>query len=49
MRLNKIKDINQGDILTFIADDGKYKAIICTSVNKEKSPQNWCFNVARQH
>jgi hypothetical protein len=41
--LSKIKDIRQGDVLTFIADDGKYKAIICTSVYKEKSPQNFTF------
>ena len=41
--MGKIKDINQGDVLTFIADDGKHKAIICTSVYKEKSPQNFTF------
>lgn len=41
--MSKIKDISQGDVLTFIADDGKYKAIICTSVYKEKSPQNFTF------
>ncbi|WP_215226684.1 hypothetical protein [Echinicola shivajiensis] len=41
--MSKIKNINQGDVLTFIANDGKYKAIICTSVYKEKSPQNFTF------
>lgn len=41
--MSKIEDIKQGDVLTFIADDGNYKAIICTSVYKEKSPQNFTF------
>lgn len=41
--MNKIKDINQGDLLTFLTDDGRYKVIICTSVYKEKSPQNFTF------
>jgi len=33
-----IKDINQGDVLTFKANDGKYKAILCTSTYKQRSP-----------
>lgn len=41
--MSKIKDINQGDVLTFSADDGKYKALICTSVSKEKRPQYFTF------
>ena len=39
----KIKDINQGDILTFKADDKRYKALLCTSTYKEKSPQHFTF------
>ena len=34
-----IKDLNQGDFLTFIASDGKYKVIFCTSTYRKKSPQ----------
>lgn len=41
--MEKIKDINQGDILTFRAADNKYKALICTSTNKNKSPQSFTF------
>jgi hypothetical protein len=41
--LEKIKNINKGDILTFKADDGKYKVIICTSVYMEKSPYHFTF------
>lgn len=38
-----IKDVNQGDVLTFKANDGKYKAILCTSTYKERSPFNYTF------
>ncbi|MFC6999051.1 hypothetical protein [Rufibacter roseus] len=38
-----IKDINQGDILTFRAADGRYKVLLCTSTYKDKSPQNFTF------
>ena len=38
-----IKDINIGDLLTFKASDNKYKALICTSTYKDKSPQNFTF------
>lgn len=41
--MNKISDINQGDLLTFKADDEKYKVILCTSTSKKKSPQNFTF------
>ncbi|NTS42889.1 hypothetical protein HRG84_18520 [Flavisolibacter sp. BT320] len=41
--MQKIRDVNQGDILTFKAADGKYKALLCTSTYKERSPQNFTF------
>ncbi|MFI5450557.1 hypothetical protein ACHMWN_00195 [Pedobacter sp. UC225_61] len=39
-----ITDINQGDLLTFKANDNKYKVLLCTSTYKEKSPQNFTFS-----
>jgi hypothetical protein len=39
-----IKDVNQGDVLTFKANDGKYKGILCTSTYKQRSP--FCFEFA---
>lgn len=41
--MKKISDINQGDLLAFKANDGKYKVLLCTSTYKEKSPQNFTF------
>lgn len=41
--MQKIRDVNQGDILTFKATDGRHKALLCTSTFKEKSPQNFTF------
>ena len=41
--MKKIKDINKGDVLAFKASDNQYKIIICTSVFKDKSPQNFTF------
>ncbi|MFT3679368.1 MAG: hypothetical protein QM791_03795 [Ferruginibacter sp.] len=41
--MQKITDINQGDLLTFKATDNKYKALLCTSTYKDKSPQNFTF------
>lgn len=41
--MNKISDINQGDLLTFKANDEKYKVLLCTSTFKEKSPQSFIF------
>lgn len=41
--MNKIKDINKGDVIAFKADDQKYKALLCTSTHKEKRPQNFTF------
>lgn len=41
--MKKITDINQGDLLTFNANDENYKVILCTSTYKEKSPQNFTF------
>jgi len=38
-----IKEIIQGDLLTFKASDGKHKAMICTSIYKVKSPQYFTF------
>ncbi len=41
--MQKIKDINKGDIFAFKSTDGRYKALLCTSMYKEKSPQNFTF------
>jgi hypothetical protein len=41
--MQKIKDINEGDLITFKAIDNKYKILLCTSTYKEKSPQNFTF------
>ncbi|GAB3720702.1 hypothetical protein [Flavobacterium koreense] len=41
--MKKINDINQGDLLTFKANDEKYKVLLCTSTHKEKSPQIFTF------
>lgn len=38
-----IKDINKGDLLVFKATDDKYKALLCTSTYKDKSPQHFTF------
>jgi hypothetical protein len=42
--MNKILDVNKGDVLTFKASDNKFKLILCTSVYKERSP--FCFTFA---
>lgn len=41
--MEKIKVVNQGDILTFIAADGNYKVFLCTSTYKERSPHFFIF------
>lgn len=41
--MHKIKDINQGDIVAFKTEDDNYKALLCTSTYKDKSPQNFTF------
>lgn len=41
--MKKISDINQGDLLTFKANDEQYKVLLCTSTFKEKSPQYFTF------
>jgi len=43
MTMQKIKDILQGDILTFRASDNRFKVLICTSVFKDSSPHNFTF------
>jgi len=43
--MKKNKEVNKGDLLTFKAADGKYKALLCTSVYKDKSPHNFSFAV----
>ncbi|WP_262487589.1 hypothetical protein [Paenimyroides ummariense] len=42
--MKKNSNINQADLLTFKANDEKYKALLCTSTYKEKSRH--CFTVA---
>lgn len=41
--MQKIKDINQGDLLTFRATDKKYKVLLCTSTYKDNSLKNFTF------
>lgn len=41
--MQKIIDINQGDLLTFKAADNKYKVLLCTSTYKDKSPKYFIF------
>jgi hypothetical protein len=41
--MEKIKDVNQGDLLTFITSENKFRILLCTSVNKDRSPQNFTF------
>lgn len=41
--MQKIKDVNQGDLLTFKGSDNKYKVLLCTSTYKDRSPQNFTF------
>ena len=41
--MNKIRTINQGDILLFKANDDRYKAILCTGTYKERSPHHFTF------
>ncbi|OOQ60260.1 hypothetical protein [Mucilaginibacter pedocola] len=39
----KFKNLVQGDILSFVAADNKYKAILCTAVKKDRSPHSCDF------
>jgi hypothetical protein len=41
--MQKISDINQGDIIIFKAADNNFKVLICTSVYLDKSPQYFTF------
>ncbi|HEY1195779.1 hypothetical protein [Flavobacterium sp.] len=41
--MTKIKDVNQGDLLTFINGENKYKILLCTDVYKDRNPQNFTF------
>lgn len=43
--MQKIRDINQGDLLTFKAADGRHKVFLCTSIYKERSPHNFTFAI----
>lgn len=43
--MRKITKINQGDLLAFIADDNKFKVLLCTSIYKDSSPHNFTFAV----
>jgi hypothetical protein len=38
-----MKEISKGDILTFKGLDNRYKAILCTSCYRDKSPYNFTF------
>ncbi|MBV8391082.1 MAG: hypothetical protein JO080_14850 [Mucilaginibacter sp.] len=39
----KVQSLSPGDVLSFLADDNKYKAMICTSVHNNRSPQYCTF------
>ncbi|CAM3732422.1 hypothetical protein [Flavobacterium chungbukense] len=41
--MTKIKDINQGDLLTFVNANNNYNIILCTNTNKTISPHNYTF------
>ena len=41
----KPQSLAQGDVLSFLADDNKYKAMLCTSVHNDRSPQ-YCYFAA---
>jgi len=41
--MQKIKHISQGDVLSLKAEDGKFKALICTSTYKNKKHTNFTF------
>jgi hypothetical protein len=43
IRMDKIMDIIKGDILTFKTSDNKYKALLCTSTYKVRSPYYYTF------
>jgi hypothetical protein len=39
----KIQSLSPGDVLSFVADDNKYKAMLCTSIQNNRSPQHCIF------
>ena len=41
----KVKEVNRGDVIAFKANDQRYKALLCTSIFKETSPQHSTFAV----
>lgn len=41
--MQRLNDINQGDIISFKTEDRNYKALLCTSTHKDKSPQYFTF------
>jgi hypothetical protein len=41
--MKNISDINQGDLLIFKAADEKYKALLCISTYKDRSPYHFQF------
>jgi hypothetical protein len=43
--MNKIKDINIGDFLSFESSDGFYSVLFCSSVQKSRSPYFFNFSV----
>lgn len=43
--MKKIKQVQQGDVITFLASDSRYKALLCTSTYVEKSPHSYTFAV----
>ena len=40
---SQLKDINQGDVITFQGVNNKYKVILCTNAYKVKSPHVYSF------
>ncbi|SEO71988.1 hypothetical protein SAMN05444671_4379 [Flavobacterium sp. CF108] len=43
--MEKIKDIDRGNLLTFTNTDNKYNIILCTSTNKTVSPHSYTFSL----
>ncbi|HRE56689.1 MAG TPA: hypothetical protein PLW09_02625 [Candidatus Kapabacteria bacterium] len=42
-KMQKIKDIQRGDVLSYKANDDKYKVLLCIRVDKERSPHCYWF------
>ncbi|WP_222982515.1 hypothetical protein [Flagellimonas meishanensis] len=41
--MRNVKEVNKGDVIAFKANDQRYKALLCTSTFKERSPHYFTF------